>query len=66
MDISFIIRAILKAVLYYTQIHQPGSSSQMAMAPCSPCSSRVSYDIILDLNTHIILDSNKEPWIVLE
>jgi len=51
MDISFIIKVILKAVLYYTWIHHPGLSSQMAVAPHSPLLCFVSFDIILDSNT---------------
>jgi len=52
MDISVIIRLVLKAVLYYTRIHHPGLSSQMAMAPHSSCSSCVSFDIILESNMY--------------
>jgi len=39
-------------MLYYTRIHHPGLSSQMAVAPHSPCSSCVSFDIILKSNTY--------------
>jgi len=52
------------ALLYSN--HHPGSSSQMAIAPCSPHLSCVSFYIILDSNTRIILDLNKEPRIILE
>jgi len=45
MDVLFIIRFIFKTLLYYTQIHQPGLSSQMPVAPRFPRSSCASFDI---------------------